>query len=215
MSLFTSQVLVRFNEKFQIVTGAVNSVTQKVLSQLPSPQFFSIWTVAYFLLLYCYDLNKVCLSVCFIARCSRNLFRNKDNVEMLRNGGTARLDSSIISCEVWRSKLQLVMARCEVWRSKLQLVMARCEVWRSKLQLVMARCEVWRNKLQLVMARCEVWRSKLQLVMARCEVWRSKLQLVMALSSYLSSCREKSTKALYVGQIQTRLGFVFISEFSV
>ena len=40
MSLFTSQVLVRFYVKLQIVTVAADSMTQKVLSQLPSPQFF-------------------------------------------------------------------------------------------------------------------------------------------------------------------------------
>ena len=33
-------------------------------------------------------------------------------------------------------------------------------------------------------------------------------------SSFLSFCHEKATKALYLGQIQTRLEVVFVSEFS-
>ena len=32
--------------------------------------------------------------------------------------------------------------------------------------------------------------------------------------SFLSSCHEKVTEALYMGRIQTRLGVAFVSEFS-
>ena len=40
------------------------------------------------------------------------------------------------------------------------------------------------------------------------------LPLILMMSSFLFSCHEKATKVLYVGQIKTRVGVVFVSEFS-